>query len=237
MSAGQDHGSRVAGMFGRIAGRYDLLNHLLSGGLDRLWRARLVRAVRAPEGGRALDLAAGTLDVSVALCRAVPGLSVAALDFAWPMLAEGARRKLTGGLERRIRPVQADGRALPLADASMDAATIAFGIRNILPRAEAFAELHRVLRPGARLGVLEFGTGRRRVWRGAYNLYLRHLLPRIGKLVSGDDAAYRYLADTIEAFPDERELAAEMRAAGFADVGYVPLCSGIVFLHVGVKAA
>ncbi|HMM37638.1 MAG TPA: ubiquinone/menaquinone biosynthesis methyltransferase [Desulfovibrio sp.] len=230
------HGHKVAAMFGRIARWYDFLNRLLSLGQDVWWRYRLVRAVNPPPDGLVLDLAAGTLDVSVELLRQHPDLRVAALDFTLPMLAVGRERKLKGARVERIFPVQADGRALPLPDASVDAVTIAFGIRNIKPRAEAYAEILRVLKPGGRLCVLEFGTGSRRVWKGLYNFYLDKLLPAIGRLVSRDEGAYRYLADTIRAFPDERALARELLEAGFAKVYHLPMLSGIVFLHVAGKA-
>ncbi|MUM77777.1 ubiquinone/menaquinone biosynthesis methyltransferase [Pseudodesulfovibrio sp. F-1] len=231
-----EHGRRVAAMFGRIAGWYDFLNHALSGGQDIYWRYRLARAARPQPGETVLDLAAGTMDVSVELARQYPGCRVAALDFALPMLERGKVRKLSEGLEKRIFPVQADGRLLPLADASMGAATIAFGIRNILPRQDAYGEFLRVLKPGARLCILEFGTGSRRVWRGLYNFYLDTLLPFIGDRISGDPGAYRYLAETIKSFPDERALARELLDAGFARVYHVPMMSGIVYLHVAEKA-
>jgi demethylmenaquinone methyltransferase/2-methoxy-6-polyprenyl-1,4-benzoquinol methylase len=117
----------------------------------------------------------------------------------------------------------------------VDAATIAFGIRNITPREAAFADLARVVAPGGRLCVLEFGSGRTRIWRGIYNLYLNRILPLVGRLISGDEGAYRYLADTIRSFPDAAELGQEMRAAGFEDVYWLPLCSGIVYIHVARK--
>lgn len=230
-----EHGRKVSDMFGRIAGWYDFLNHFLSLGQDVYWRYRLARAARPAPDGRVLDLAAGTLDVSVELLRQYPGISVAALDFSLPMLEQGKRKKLAGARAESIFPVQADGRSLPLPDECMDAATIAFGIRNIVPRQEAWAEFLRVLKPGGRLCVLEFGTGSRRVWKGVYNFYLDRVLPGVGKVVSGDSGAYRYLADTIRAFPDERSLALEMREAGFDRVYHVPMMSGIVFLHVAEK--
>jgi demethylmenaquinone methyltransferase/2-methoxy-6-polyprenyl-1,4-benzoquinol methylase len=175
--------------------------------------------------------------VSRELLRQHPGLRVAALDFALPMLAVGKRRKLDGARAERIFPVQADGRALPLPDASMDAATIAFGIRNILPRPAAYAEILRVLRPGGRFCILEFGTGSRKVWKGLYNFYLDKLLPGIGRIISRDPSAYRYLAETIRNFPDERALARELLDAGFGRVFHVPMLSGIVYLHVAEKAS
>ena len=230
-----EHGERVAAMFGRIAGWYDFLNHTLSGGQDIWWRYRLAKAARPKPGGMILDLAAGTMDVSVELLRQYPDCRVAALDFALPMLENGKRKKLKEGREERIFPVQADGRALPLPDNSMSAATIAFGIRNILPREQAYAEFLRVLKPGARLCILEFGTGSKRVWKGLYNFYLDKLLPFIGDRISGDPGAYRYLAETIKSFPDERALGNELLAAGFERVYNMPMMSGIVYLHVAEK--
>ncbi len=231
----QLHGRQVAAMFGRIAGWYDFLNHSLSLGLDIYWRWRLARSARPEPGGVVLDLAAGTLDVSVALLRQYPDLRVAAVDFAHPMLARG-QRKLKNGLEERILPVQGDGRRLPLPGESMSAATIAFGIRNIRPREAAHKEVLRVLKPGGRFCILEFGTGRRKVWGGLYNFYLDSVLPTLGRLISGDRSAYRYLAETIREFPDERQLSHELLAAGFARVFHVAMLSGIVYLHVAEKA-
>lgn len=231
----QEHACNVSGMFGRIAGCYDFLNHFLSVGMDYWWRYQLVRQIIPGPTGRVLDLAAGTYDVSLEIRRQYPHMRVAALDYCLPMLTTG-KKKLRGLKGAGVYPAQGDGRHLPLADNSVDCATIAFGIRNIIPREEAFREILRVLVPGGRLCVLEFGSGKNKVWKGLYNFYLQHALPRIGKIFSGDDSAYRYLADTIIAFPDARELAQEMRDAGFARVLHRPLTSGIVQLHVAQKA-
>jgi len=231
----QLHGRQVAAMFGRIARWYDFLNHTLSLGLDIYWRWRLARVALPKPGGAVLDLAAGTLDVALALIRQYPDIRVAAVDYTLPMLVRG-KDKLTGGPEERILPVQGDGRLLPLPDESMDAATIAFGIRNIRPRMAAHREVLRCLKPGGRFCILEFGTGRRKVWGGLYNFYLDTVLPGLGRLVSGDRAAYRYLAETIREFPDERQLARELMDAGYARVFHVAMLSGIVYLHVAEKA-
>lgn len=235
-------------MFGKIVRWYDPLNHILSGGLDRRWRKCLADVVlpsdpftsssqhmpynrnRPP---RILDLAAGTLDVALALRHRHPGIQVPALDFCFPMLTYG-RNKLKKEDKTAIWPVVADARALPLPDASVDGVTMAFGIRNILPRSSAFTEMYRVLVPGGRACILEFGSGRKRIWLGVYNFYLTRVLPLIGRL-SGNAEAYCYLADTILDFPDADTLAEEMRQAGFGRIYHIQLCSGIVRLHVAEK--
>ncbi len=235
----QEHGKKVAAMFGRIAGWYDFLNHALSAGQDIYWRYRLVKLVRPAKNGLVLDLAAGTLDVSVELIKQYKDIKVLSMDFAFPMLACGKSKKLDGKYERsrgtQIAAVQADGKKLPLPDSCLDGATIAFGIRNILPREEAYKEILRTLKPGARFCILEFGSGRKRIWKGFYNFYLNRILPLLGKIVSGDSGAYTYLADTIRSFPDERTLGTELRNSGFDRVMFVPLLSGIVYLHVAEK--
>lgn len=231
-----EHGRRVASMFGRIADWYDFLNHALSLGQDIYWRYRLVRTLRLPAGGTVLDLAAGTMDVTLEILRQHKDARVLAMDFAEPMLRRGQRKANSSSRGLSTQPVLADGRHLPLPEASIDAATISFGIRNIVPRSAAFTEIHRALKPGGRLCVLEFGSGQSRIWKGIYNFYLDKILPTAGNLISGDRNAYAYLAQTIRDFPPARELAAEMRAAGFAQVYWQPLLSGIVYLHVAQKA-
>lgn len=150
------HTRAVSYMFGRLTPWYDLQNHAFSLGLDFWWRRHLVRAIVPGPTRRVLDLAAGTLDVSIALCRRHPGLSVVAADICGPMLDFGMERKAKGPLKERISPLVADARCLPLPDASFDAVTMAFGIRNVRPRADALKEMHRVLVPGGRACVLEF---------------------------------------------------------------------------------
>ena len=224
-------------MFGRIAPGYDLLNRLLSGGLDILWRRRLVRAVQPRNTGRVLDLAAGTLDVALALARHHHGLRVLALDFCLPMLQAGLpkRNRAVSSVKRAVKPVAADAFCLPLADGCVDAVTVAFGLRNMLPRVDALREMHRVLAPGGSVHVLEFGSARKRVWGGLYNLYLTHVLPFIGGIISGDKGAYDYLARTVTEFPRAEELAGEMAEAGFSGVTWQKWSGGIVFLHTGRK--
>lgn len=234
----ENHGKAVASMFGRIVPWYDVLNTVLSCGLDTVWRKRLVQETRmaSPSGkGIALDLAAGTLDVSLALHRQHPHATICGMDFCPPMLVRGTK-KLQGEKGRVIMPVAADAKCLPLPDASVDCITMAFGIRNIVPREVAFAEMARVLVPGGRACILEFGSGRQKVWKGLYNFYLDKLLPRLGKCISGDSGAYAYLAETIRNFPTAMALEEEMRNAGFACAWHIPLTSGIVCIHVGEKS-
>lgn len=225
----------VSGMFGRIAVFYDFLNRLLSLGIDQYWRKVLANTATPGSGGIILDLAAGTLDVSLALRKRYPATIVPAMDFCLPMLKAGIK-KLKGDNNARILPAVADARALPLADASVDCITMAFGIRNITPRQAAFREMLRVLKPGGRACILEFGSGREKIWLGFYNFYLNKMLPMAGRIFSRDKMAYQYLADTISAFPAAGELQQEMLDSGFAKVWYRKLTSGIVCLHVGEKS-
>lgn len=234
-NAPDPHAAKVSGLFARIVRWYDPLNRLLSMGLDQGWRKCLADAVLPGkgEGRRVLDLAAGTLDVTLAIRRRHPAAQVLAMDFCPPMLEYG-QKKLTDKEKDFVLSVAADARSLPLPDASVDGVTMAFGIRNISPRSASFGEMARVLKPGGRACILEFGTGKNRIWLGLYNFYLKRVLPLIGRL-SGDADAYKYLARTIMEFPAAEALSEEMRAAGFGRIYHIPLCSGIVCLHVAEK--
>ena len=229
------HAARVSGLFARIVRWYDPLNRILSFGLDQGWRKCLADAalVGPSEGKRILDLAAGTLDVTLALRKRYPSAQILAMDFCPPMLVHG-QEKLSDADRDVILSVGADARRLPLPDACVDGITMAFGIRNIAPRDAAFSEMARVLKSGRRACILEFGTGKSRIWLGVYNFYLKRILPIVGRL-SGDGAAYSYLARTIMEFPTADALSEEMRAAGFGRIYSIPLCSGIVCLHIAEK--
>lgn len=221
----------ISGMFGRIVNVYDPLNRILSLGIDQYWRGQLAAEMPGDPGKLLLDLAAGTLDVSLKMAQKWPRARICALDFCMPMLRRG-RKKLRG---QNIRLCAADARALPLPDNVADGLAIAFGIRNITPRPPAFAEMLRVLRPGGKAVILEFGSGGEPIWGGLYNIYLNHFLPRLGRLVASDKSAYDYLARTIRKFPPADILAGEMREAGFARIGYRRLTGGIVCLHWGFR--
>lgn len=227
-------GNPVGGMFGRIAGVYDLLNHLLSLGIDRHWRRELALLARPEHDGDILDLAAGTLDVAVELARN-DDANISALDFCMPMLARGIIKLEKRGLEKRILPVCGDALAVPFPADNFASVTMAFGIRNIPDRPASFREMLRVLKPGGKACILEFGSGKERIWGGIYNFYLANLLPRIGQIIGNDKKAYDYLAATIRNFPNAAALEREMRDAGFIETGWRKLTSGIVCLHWGHK--
>ena len=227
----------VKSMFARIARRYDVANRCLSGGVDLWWRRRLVVAVRRVRPRAVLDLATGSGDVAFALARGLaPETEILGLDFCQPMLDEAEAKKAAAGGARyaHVRFLPGDGLALPLADASFDAVTIAFGLRNMADRHQAFGEMRRVLRPGGSLFVLEFSQPY--AWfRPGYLFYLRRVLPRLAGALTGDRAAYVYLNETIEKFPDRPALAGEIAAAGFGQVRARALTFGIAALHEATR--
>jgi demethylmenaquinone methyltransferase/2-methoxy-6-polyprenyl-1,4-benzoquinol methylase len=213
----------VRSMFDRIAPVYDLMNRVMTGGLDQRWRRLTVREVVSP-GDRVLDACCGTGDLAVAARAA--GAAVVGLDFSEQML-ERARRK-----DAEVEWVQGDLLELPFEDESFDAATVGFGVRNVADLEGALAELRRVLRPGGRVGILEI-TKPRGPLRLFYRLWFDALIPLAGKILPGGKA-YTYLPASVRRFPGPGELAALMRAQGFGEVGYRRLAGGIVALHTGV---
>ena len=227
---------RIAGMFDAIAHRYDRLNHVLSAGLDRRWRRQAIAAVAPPAGSRVLDVCTGTADLAIAACRSdSPPRAVVGVDFAGAMLEIGRGKVQASGLDRRVRLVRGDACRLPCAPATMDAATIAFGIRNVVDPAQAVREIARVLRPGGRLAILEFGEPRLPVIRGVYLWYFRHVLPRVGRWLSRHGDAYSYLPQSVHAFLGPDALAAVLRDCGFDEVQVDRLALGIVYLYVARK--
>jgi demethylmenaquinone methyltransferase / 2-methoxy-6-polyprenyl-1,4-benzoquinol methylase len=229
-----EHARRVRAMFAGIAGRYDLLNHLLSANVDKRWRRLVARELESSlgAGSRILDVACGTGDLSLALAETGEA-AIVGLDFCRPML-EIARRKASDEA-RSIPFIEGDALRLPFADESFDAVTIAFGLRNLAGVAEGLSELRRVLKRGGRLAVLEFSSPVVPGFRAAFNFYFTRVLPRIGGLVSGSRGAYEYLPDSVSKFPDQRQLAGMMRETGFDRVEYRNLTGGIAALHTGTR--
>jgi demethylmenaquinone methyltransferase/2-methoxy-6-polyprenyl-1,4-benzoquinol methylase len=228
------HAASVREMFAGIASRYDLLNHLLSANVDRRWRARVVARVRGhlTTGARALDIACGTGDLSLALAEGGDA-RVTGLDFCRPMLDLAARKSRERG--RSIAFVEGDALRLPFADATFDAVTIAFGLRNLADCEGGLRELLRVTREGGRACVLEFSQPVVPGLRALFRFYFTRVLPRVGGWLSGSRGAYEYLPDSVARFPDQRRLAELMRAVGFAEVEFENLTGGIAALHTGTR--
>jgi demethylmenaquinone methyltransferase/2-methoxy-6-polyprenyl-1,4-benzoquinol methylase len=216
-------GAAVRGLFASIALRYDLANHLLSGGLDYLWRWHTGRAVRALQPARILDLATGSGDLAITLRAACPESLVIGADFCPPMLAE-ARRKGVRHL------VAGDGLRLPFAAGAFDVVTVAFGLRNMASWPDALTEMGRILRPGGHLLVLDFSLPPPPL-RWLYRPYLHHVLPRLAGWLTGEKAAYDYLGESIEAFPNGAAMCELIEAAGFAAATATPMTGGIVTLY------
>lgn len=224
----------VREMFSAIAPRYDFLNHLLSLNLDRTWRRRAVSLLGWEERphGSYLDACAGTLDLAALLARQ-PGFEgrVVAADFALPMLRMGSGKAPRGA----VRPAVADALRLPFKDATFDGVMVGFGVRNLGDLDAGLAELGRVLRPGARLVILDFAVPGFAPFRAAYLFYFRRVLPLVGRLVSGHPTAYSYLPASVTEFPQPQGLASRLAAAGFRGAGYRLLTGGIAAIHWGAR--
>lgn len=226
-----DKARRVRGVFDSVATRYDLMNDLLSAGMHRLWKRFAVNATAVRTGMQVLDLAGGTGDLARLFAdRVGPTGRVVLTDINGEMLAVGRDKLLNGG--QSLPAVQCDAERLPFADACFDCVSIAFGLRNVTRKEIALAEMRRVLKPGGVAAVLEFS----KIWKPlapAYDWYSFNVMPRIGKLVAGDDASYRYLAESIRMHPDQATLKAMMEQAGFDRVEVHNLAAGAVALHMG----
>jgi demethylmenaquinone methyltransferase/2-methoxy-6-polyprenyl-1,4-benzoquinol methylase len=228
-----DKARRVRGVFDAVAGKYDLMNDLMSLGLHRLWKSYAVAAAQVRPGDRVLDIAAGTGDLTLAFARRVgaQGL-VLHTDINEAMLRQGRDRLIDEGV---LAPsVLADAQSLPLPDASFDVVSVAFGLRNMTRKEQALSEMARVLKPGGRLLVLEFSKVAAPL-APAYDWYSFNVLPRLGQWIAGDGASYRYLAESIRVHPDQAALKAMIKSAGFGHVDVHNLAAGLVALHLGVR--
>jgi demethylmenaquinone methyltransferase/2-methoxy-6-polyprenyl-1,4-benzoquinol methylase len=223
---------RIAGMFDAIAGQYDLLNHLLSVGIDRWWRRQAIGSLQLTGRERLLDLCTGTADLAIAARTAAPAAArVIGIDFSGAMLAKASEKVARRHLTASIGLVRGDATRMPLVGGSVDAVTVAFGIRNVEDPRTACAEIRRVLAPGGRLAILEFAIPTRRFVRPMYLWYFTRVLPRIGRLVSRHGAAYGYLPASVGTFPPPDQFANLLRTAGFTAVHARPLTCGIVYLY------
>jgi demethylmenaquinone methyltransferase / 2-methoxy-6-polyprenyl-1,4-benzoquinol methylase len=232
-----EQAQRVREMFSAIAARYDLLNHLLSANVDRRWRRLVVKKVVAAipaTNARVLDVACGTGDLSLALIKG-RDLKVVGVDFCRPMLTRAAEK--SSGSGKLIRFIEGDALELPFAGGSFDAATIAFGLRNVASVEDGLKELLRVLRPGGSALVLEFSKSQIPVLRTFYRIYFQKILPRLGGSISGCRSAYEYLPESVSHFPDQESLAALMKQVGFTEVRYQNVTGGIAALHIGRRPA
>jgi demethylmenaquinone methyltransferase/2-methoxy-6-polyprenyl-1,4-benzoquinol methylase len=238
-ASGPGRERQVQAMFSAIAPRYDLNNTLLSFGLHHRWKRTAIAAAALKPGNRLLDLCAGTGDLAFLAIRHLgeTGLVIAS-DLNRAMLQVGRQRAKQLGLDRRVRFIQGHAQAIQLADRSVDAVTVAFGIRNVDHPEAAFAEIFRVLKPGGRLVCLEFSKPVSGWLRRCYDFYSETLLPWIGTTVARDrTGVYHYLPASIREFPDQERLAAMIEAAGFSPVRYTNLTGGIVAIHLGIKPA
>ncbi len=231
--AENEKASKVRGVFDSVAGNYDIMNDLMSGGLHRIWKHFTIEVSGAKRGSRVLDIAGGTADLSLRFAEKVgPEGRVLLTDINYEMLSRGRDRMFDHG--HRVSAVQCDAEKIPFASDYFDCVTVAFGLRNMTHKDLALKEMFRVLRPGGKLLVLEFS----KVWKPlqpVYDLYSFKLLPAMGKLVANDAESYRYLAESIRMHPSQEELKKMMNEAGFEKVDYYNLSAGIVALHTGYK--
>jgi demethylmenaquinone methyltransferase/2-methoxy-6-polyprenyl-1,4-benzoquinol methylase len=233
----KDKARLVGGVFDSVAGRYDLMNDLMSGGIHRIWKRVAIELSGVRSGQRVLDVAGGTGDLTARFSREVgPSGRVVLSDINAAMLGTGRDRLLDEGICGNVDFVIADAEALPFADASFDCISIAFGLRNVTRKDRALRSMLRVLRPGGRLLVLEFSRPTSELLGKLYDAYSFGVIPRIGKLVAGDAESYRYLAESIRMHPDQETLRDMMEDAGFERCDYHNLTGGIVAIHRGFKS-
>jgi demethylmenaquinone methyltransferase/2-methoxy-6-polyprenyl-1,4-benzoquinol methylase len=230
-----EKGERIQEMFGSIAPRYDLLNRLLSCGIDRRWRRFAVKQITCPETGRVLDVATGTGDVALEIAAQTPSsVQIVGVDFCKEMVELGIQKVKASPYAGRITMEVAPCEAIPYPDESFDSVTIAFGIRNVVDRLQGLKEMHRVLKTGGRVVILEFSTPRSKLFKSLYYFYFLKVLPVIGGLFS-KFSAYQYLPDSVLEFPSQEKFKAMMAQAGFRNPRHFDLTGGIATVYVGGK--
>lgn len=234
LKPGNDKATQVREMFAEIAPRYDFLNHALSLNIDKRWRKFVINKVKdklEQPDAVALDLCCGTADLSLELGEVTQTYGV---DFCHPMLTIGLEKVRAAG--RPIYLLEADALNVPMADASFNVVTIAFGLRNLVSVENGLREIWRLLKPSGRAAILEFSHPQIPVFRHLFQFYFMRVLPRIGNVISGSSFAYQYLPDSVQRFPDQKRLAEMMKEIGFSNVRYYNLFGGVAALHLGDKA-
>lgn len=227
---------RVADVFHSVAGKYDLMNDLMSGGIHRLWKRITIEQSGVRRGHKVLDIAGGTGDLTLRFARIVgPEGAVVLADINDSMLKVGRDKLLDNGITGNVEFVQANAECLPFPDNTFDAITIAFGLRNVTDKDAALQSMARVLKPGGKLLVLEFSKTQNPLLTKAYDFYSFNILPKIGAAVAGDEESYRYLAESIRMHPDQETLKSMMEQAGLTQCRYQNMTGGIVALHTGIK--
>ena len=226
----------VRGVFDSVADRYDLMNDLMSGGLHRLWKDRLIRQIRPRPGLKYLDVAGGTGDIAFRIRKSAPAANITVFDLNENMLDVGRNRAIDKGWLEGFEWITGNAESLPFPDNSFDVYTIAFGLRNVTRIDTALTEAVRVLRPGGRFFCLEFSHVKEPLLSKAYDAFSFGLIPKIGRFVANDEASYQYLVESIRKFPDQKSLSRRMEDSGLQNVDFTNLSGGIVAIHSGLRA-
>ena len=231
----RDKTEQVGEMFDSIAPAYDFMNHAMTMGIDKWWRRLAVKMVAATNPASVLDIAAGTGDLSIMLAHKITGAQVLGVDLSEGMIEKGRRRIESAGLSERVRLSIADCMDMPFADDSFDCVTSAYGVRNFENLLQGYKEMHRVMRPGGMLCIIEMSTPTSKIALPFYNLYTRHIIPLAGKLVSKDVSAYSYLPESIAAVPQGAEMCGIIESAGFGQTAFRPLTFGTCTIYTAFK--
>ncbi len=235
--AASEKAGRVRGVFDSVASKYDVMNDLMSMGIHRLWKKQAIEMSGAREGQQILDLAGGTGDLSIQFAKIVgPQGRVVLSDINASMLEQGRERLINEGVLGNVEYAQINAETIPFPDNTFDCVTISFGLRNVTDKDQALRSIHRVLKPGGRLLVLEFSKPTNERFKSIYDFYSFNILPTIGKVVANDEESYRYLAESIRMHPDQETLRGMMDEAGFSRTEYFNMTGGIVALHRGFKS-
>ncbi len=234
-SAENNKRQQVEKMFDNIAGKYDFLNHLLSFGIDRNWRKNLINLLAQIHPGKILDVATGTGDLAIQTSKALPEAEITGLDISQGMLEVGKRKIFKRNLSNRIQMVYGDSEALPFEDNSFDAVIVAFGVRNFESLNKGLKEMNRVLKPGGKVFILEFSRPKSLIFRAVFNMYFKYLLPLIGRMTSKDPKAYKYLFESVQAFPAYEDFLEIMKEVGFKSNNYKIQTLGICSIYTGGK--